>query len=449
MSNVVPLPRPEPPFRKEALDFVYCPPGTTVELRAEHVRRKNEDYHGSFRASVNNIQIHRASLNFAAPRSRKEVARACAGESNGGSLEGWTSWLEVFAVAVMDAVDAGPEWERLGDIPLVAAPPDLIHRFIPKGVITSIYGPGGSTKSLLAKLAALAVANDGQTFARLGVNEHGPVAYFDWEDWRDRVRRHAEDIKRGMGMGGDPFHNVWYVNMKRYGPLKNHARALAQACHERGILFAVVDSVEKAIGSGSEGTTYEARANAFDEALSLFSPITILTVDHVSHESRKNTKGVNAAIGSVMKGNWTRQSWEVRKTQEVDEPRAVVGLHWYKGNDGPPGRPLGFEITWAEDGATVVRPYDVGSEPEQRDKLSQPQQVFAVLRTDGAQTLADLSDLTGIPKPTLSTVLNRQFKLGKLAHLPGDLWGLAADNVRRLPSPQQYKDDDDEQFPPF
>jgi len=84
-----------------------------------------------------------------------------------------------------------------------AAPPPrefVVRDLIPRHHATTLYGWGGTAKSLLAVLLGLSVAADSDEFFGRQVSVHGPVLYIDFELDADEQHRRVDQLACGLNM---------------------------------------------------------------------------------------------------------------------------------------------------------------------------------------------------------------------------------------------------------
>jgi hypothetical protein len=118
--------------------------------------------------------------------------------------------------------------------------PDLIPRYHP----TTLYGWGGTAKSLIAQLLAMSVAGGREKFLDRDVAVRGPILFLDFELDADEQHRRVVQLAAGLEMDIPP--DLLYVSA--LGVRTHEAISLALAtCEEHGVVLVVLDSLGPAM----------------------------------------------------------------------------------------------------------------------------------------------------------------------------------------------------------
>src|SRR5829696_1688092 len=118
--------------------------------------------------------------------------------------------------------------------------PDLIPRYHP----TTLYGWGGTAKSLIATLLAMSVAGGSKKFFDRDVTVNGPVLYVDFELDADEQHRRVTQLAAGLGI--EVPEDLLYVSA--LGVRTHEAISFAlEVCEEHGAVLAVLDSLGPAM----------------------------------------------------------------------------------------------------------------------------------------------------------------------------------------------------------
>jgi AAA domain-containing protein/primase/DNA polymerase family protein len=87
----------------------------------------------------------------------------------------------------------------------------IVPGLIPRFHATTLYGWGGTAKSLLALMLGLCVASGKEEYFGKPITTHGPVLYIDFELGADEQHRRVERLVKGMGME-EPPEGLKYVS---------------------------------------------------------------------------------------------------------------------------------------------------------------------------------------------------------------------------------------------
>src|SRR5215218_3274622 len=125
----------------------------------------------------------------------------------------------------------------------------VVENLVPKGHTTSLFGDGGSAKSILALSAATAVAGGAAKW--LGREMYNcPVLYADFELDADEQRRRAYQVARGICLDKPP-HDLLYVSgLGR--PTREVLKGCLDVCATEGIGLLIIDSLGIALQGDAE-----------------------------------------------------------------------------------------------------------------------------------------------------------------------------------------------------
>jgi hypothetical protein len=131
-----------------------------------------------------------------------------------------------------------------------ATPPPrefVVPDLIPRHHATTLYGWGGTAKSLLAMLLSLSVAGGRERFFDRVVAVHGPVLYLDFELDADEQQRRVMQLACGMNMAVPE--DLLYVSTLGFRTHDAIDFALGR-CKEYGAVLIVLDSLERVMNLG-------------------------------------------------------------------------------------------------------------------------------------------------------------------------------------------------------
>lgn len=386
-------------FRRDGLGWIYEPPGAGVTFQADYLRAVHDELTAEVTISARLPglpgHLHQARFNLTSTAARATLIKHLAGLTDKVQ---WSKLVELFAVAVIRHEREGEPFEFAGRRPARMRPPDAVEKLLPCAKPTQLYGPGGVGKGILATAICVSVEL-GLPFAGLAVARGRPL-YLDWEDDVDEFDGRIKMVSRGLAV--DPP-EIAYRTMRT--TLRSQLHQVASYVQNNGITLVVIDSVELASGAAGERATYEEVAKAFFLTLRQIGPVTALLIDHVSDAARQNKGEVNKSYGSIFKGNWVRNAWEVKKDQEAGAKRSLVGLYHYKTNISEEYPPIGLLLDWTEPGAVRISRQDVADSDALSRALPPAQRLVRALKA-GPLSIHDAAALANLPDIQASSMLN-------------------------------------------
>ena len=280
-----------------------------------------------------------------------------------------------------------------------------VQGVLPKGHTTTLFGDGGSAKSVLALSLATAVAGGAEEWLGRKV-QNFPVLYGDFELDADEQRRRAHQVARGVGLGKPP-HDLLYVSCLGR-PTGEALPGCLDACVEEGVGLFVIDS----LGIALQGDAGDARdvIRFHNEYLDPFreAGITLLVIDHQGKTQAGERYQGKRTFGSVYKENLARSVLQV-EPGDRSTGLLTVKIRQTKHNFGPKAEPFGVRLGFSEERITIdEQPLDA-SALAQEGTLNAADRVMLVL-VDGPAYPADVVDRSGV---TLGTVKNALTDLRK------------------------------------
>lgn len=386
-----------------------------VEITIDHIRRSRGELSGELVVNaavvpVSRGRIHRASFNVSSSVTRERLAKTLKDRSRVDLP--WADLLEEFCAAVLESEREGAPVVTIGALGPAPMAGYLIDPFLPEGKPTIIYAAGGTGKSYLAILCAVAVQS-GTRVLNWAVRQ-GNVLYLDWEtdpwDIDERVRR----VSAGLGLNDVP--PIRY--RQSVGPLDESVEQIANFVSDERIQLVIVDSIGMASNHpGDRGPAEESAVRLFTAFRHLKS--TVLAIDHVSGDAIGSDDPVLKAYGSIYKMNLARSAWEM-KGSIGHAGSGHIALYHRKHNNTAALEPIGIRVT--HDPGMVKFDAEEITEPGLVKGLSHTARITREL-TNGAMTVNDLADALEMTADKVRTYLNRG-RNGLFVKLPDGRWGL-------------------------
>lgn len=429
-------PTSEQPFCRYGLGYRYEPNGLHFRFTVDNLVHTGDDIRATVICDRRDgdarwLRVHRGKVLMEGSNSKRDYAKQCQEmHDDDDSGKFWRKLVEDACGRVIDAEDEGEPILKVGRLPQQVLPFPVVDKLVPAWKPTVLYGAGGTGKGYIATGVAVAV-QCGLPFLGLEV-QRGNVLYLDWEDDSDEMDMRVKEVSAGFGLLR-PAELAYRVC--RGTPLKSQVQFLAEYIAAHNIILVVVDSVEAAVGSGGERSTYEEGARGFFESIRKLGRVTTLLIDHVSEQGRQTKDRTNKMYGSIFKMNWARNCWEARKDQAPGESRSRLALYHTKVNRGPLHPAIGVELNFSESAKVTMELRDVTESVELSQCLPGPDRVVAALRdNDGPMKAQDISKELKEPDNKVRTWLGRLLNRNVVAKRDDKRWELAEASE---PKPEQ------------
>jgi DNA-binding transcriptional ArsR family regulator len=288
----------------------------------------------------------------------------------------------------------------------------LVAALIPRGYPTTLYGWGGTAKSLLALYLGLTVtAQVGEFFGRT-VAVHGPVLYLDFELDADEQHRRVEQLTAGMGMKEVPDDLLYITAL---GIRTNDAIAFAlNMCKEHGVVLIILDSLGPAmVGDMSAAKDVIEFHNSYIAPFKKVGATPIL-VDHQARQQTGEGYQSKGAFGSAYKEHLSRSLIQVeRGDQGADDGTLNVRLRHKKTNFGALVDPFDVALQFSDEKITASVLTLTPADRAQETTLNSRERVIAALE-DGPAYPDEIAETTGLPRSTVKNAVTALKKAGRV-----------------------------------
>lgn len=293
-----------------------------------------------------------------------------------------------------------------------------VERLVPERFVTTIYGDGGSAKSVIALSLAHSCARGDKSW--LGHDlKPCPALYVDWELDEEEQGRRARQLTRADG-DEEPPEDLYYFCAagRRRGEVMTTALA---ACEEHRIGLVVLDSA----GLAMEGDPGDARDTiGFFRELERFRAlgVTVLLVDHQAKAKAGESYQGKTAFGSVYKGNLSRSRLQVEVKDREPGGLTVVVRH-NKANFSDLLDSFMVKLSFSEEMIVLERKELAEEELSRERTLNASDRILLALRR-GPAFPEDLVAPTGIVIGTVKNTLTN-LRRRKLVEATGERQGKA------------------------
>ena len=285
--------------------------------------------------------------------------------------------------------------------------PGLIPRYHP----TTLYGWGGTAKSLIAVLLAMSVASGREKFLGRDVAVHGPVLYVDFE--LDADEQHRRVMQLAVGLGIEVPEYLLYVSA--LGVRTHEAIAFAlEMCAEHKAVMAVLDSLGPAMVGDMAAAKDVIEFHNCYIAPFRNAGVTPLLIDHQARQQAGEGYQSKGAFGSAYKEHLSRSLIQVEAGDRSAEQGTLnVRLRHKKTNFGALCDP--FDVTLEFSGEEIsasVREL-TSSDRAQEATLNARDRVLAALEDSPAYP-DELVEFTGLARSTIKNEVNKLKKAGRV-----------------------------------
>jgi hypothetical protein len=278
--------------------------------------------------------------------------------------------------------------------------PDLIPRHHP----TTLYGWGGTAKSLIAALLAMSVAGERKQFFGRDVAVHGPALFLDFE--LDASEQHRRVMQLAAGMEMEVPDDLLYVST--LGVRTHEAIGFAlSVCEEHKVVLVVLDSLGPAmVGDMAAARDVIEFHNCYIAPFKA-AGVTPVLVDHQARQQAGEGYQSKGAFGSAYKEHLSRSLIQVEAGDRGAEQGTLnVRLRHKKTNFGPLCDPFDVALSFSEEKISASVRELTPADRAQETTLNARDRVLAALE-DGPAYPDDLVEATGLARSTIRNELNK------------------------------------------
>jgi hypothetical protein len=287
----------------------------------------------------------------------------------------------------------------------------VVERLVPRHHPTTLYGWGGTAKSLLAVLLGLSVAGDRDEFFGHDVNIHGPVLYLDFELDADEQHRRVSQIAAGCGM--DVPEAFKYVSA--LGARTHDAVEFAyDACKDHNVVMVVLDSLGPAmVGDMSAAKDVIGFHNSYIAPFKA-EGITVVLVDHQARQQAGEGYQSKGTFGSAYKEHLSRSLVQVEAgDRSAEEGELNVRLRHKKTNFGALVDPFDVALKFSGEKIVAKTRELTSAELAAEQTLNSVDRVRAALE-GGAAYPDEIAETTGLAPGTVKNAITALKKTGEV-----------------------------------
>lgn len=305
-----------------------------------------------------------------------------------------------------------------------------VEGIIPERFVTTLYGDGGTGKSIIALSIALACARGDESWLGLRLKPC-PALYVDWELDEEEQGRRVRQLASALG-DDEPPEKLYYLCAAGHTTRVVLSTTLA-ACKKQGIGLVIIDSAGLAIKGDS---TASQDVIQFFGDLDRFRAvgITVLLIDHQAKVGNGESYQHKTPFGSVYKGLLSRSRVQVEVDGRGSDSLQVV-MRQNKANFSGYCEPFKAKLTFSEEAITLEHKEALEEDSVGKHRLNTSDHILLTL-LDGSAIPDDLVEPTGAVIGTVQNTLTNLKKRG-LVEMTGQRRGSASE-VRLSDEGERY-----------
>ncbi len=321
------------------------------------------------------------------------------------------------------------------------APREFVVRdLIPRHHPTTLYGWGGTAKSLLAVLLGLSVAGGHAEFFGRPITTHGPVLYIDFELDADEQHRRVEQLARGMKMEvPEEFKYVSTLGFRTHDAIEF---ALG-VCEDHRMVMTILDSLGPAmVGDMAAAKDVIEFHNHYIAPFKAIG-VTPILVDHQARQQGGEGYQSKGAFGSAYKEHLSRSLIQVEAGDRSAEQGVLnVRLRHKKTNFGVLLEPFDVSLSFSDEMIVTTTRDLTPSDLAQEQTLNSKERVLAVLQ-DGPAYPDEIAEATGLALGTAKNAITTLKKAARV-ELTGERQGRMEQVQLAATSSRPIKGSDDD-----
>jgi DNA-binding transcriptional ArsR family regulator len=293
--------------------------------------------------------------------------------------------------------------------------PDLLPRYHP----TTLYGWGGTAKSLIALLLSMSVAGRTEKFFGRDVAVHGQALYIDFELDADEQHRRVVQLAEGMKM--EVPEDLLYLSTLGVRTHEAIEYALS-VCEEHDVVLVVLDSLGPAmIGDMAAAKDVIEFHNCYIAPFKVIG-VTPILVDHQARQQSGEGYQNKGAFGSAYKEHLSRSLIQVEAGDRSAERGVLnVRLRHKKTNFGVLVEPFDVSLSYSDEMIVAITRDLTPADRAQEATLNADERVVAALR-DGPAYPDEIAEATGLARSTVKNKINALKKAGRV-EITGEIRG--------------------------
>ena len=275
-------------------------------------------------------------------------------------------------------------------------PLELLAPWIVKGGGHILYAPPGRGKTFLGLLLAVSIDAGLDTLWKVS---QARTLYINLERSDKSLRRRLRMVNRALGL--DPARPLLMLNARGWS-MPDVQAGIVSAVEEYGVGLGILDSLSRAGADLNDNTTGNAAMDTLNRSLD-----TWLALGHTPRQDESHV------FGSTMFDAAADVMVELKTSRKADGLLTGVGLQITKANDLPTGGDMQvYELRFDRErglisaGRGLERDWPDLSAQKRRTRTEQIADAIEDAE-DGVATATHIAEVTGIARPHVSGILNK------------------------------------------
>ena len=320
----------------------------------------------------------------------------------------WATLIDQICAETIVRAREGEPVEEIWTSEDVSPPEYLLEPILIKGIPTIIFGEKAVAKSTLSLIIStcLLLPWYDNPLELIAPKQSVKTLILDYEAESDTVHWNMKKLQEGMNL---PHLPIYY--RRCILPLADDIEEIQNQINNHKIEVLIIDS----LGAAAGGDLKDAQtAMRFFSALRKLR-VTSLIIAQTSKDKENKNK---TTYGSSFFDYYARSVFELRKSQSESGDEISIGLFHKYCNLGKLQAPIGFRISFNNQGTQVERE-DVRNVSEFLQTMGTQTRVYQLLK-DGALSVKEIAETLDLTEPNIRMVLSRLGKKGKVTKIDGE-----------------------------
>lgn len=371
-----------PVFQKSIAGYTFSWPDLELVIELQRLNDEAKGEIGIYHHNGNGNELLKYSrISLLDSRGVNTFAKSLQADNN--PAIDWQRVMTYVTAKTIQTLRDGIQIVNINEAPETKQVLWCLYPFLPLKEPTTIFGPGGKGKSVLADLFALTVHCGLHVpgLSYIHAPQRGNVLYLDWERDEQVHRQRITAIKDALGIMDEAQIN--YVKCDH--PITAMIDALCKKVSELQISLVILDS-QMAATAGMGGVKSDAEVSSeYHNCIRRFN-CTTLTIDHTTKAGASDNSDTDSGpFGSVVKYNRATSVYRIESDQETESDTVTVQLKHTKFNLGRKQAARGIQIEFVNDADRLDRirfnEYDLAESDKYRKTLPEWQIIQSILRS--------------------------------------------------------------------
>lgn len=420
----------QPQFEKNLVGYSFLWEDTGLRIELSRLNDEAKGEIGFYHENGTGRQLLKyGRINLLDNRAIDQLTKSLT--KNNEELD-WSRILTYVAGKTLQTLRDGEPIQNINCEPTTKAVSWTLKPLLPANEPTTIFGPGGKGKSLIADMVAVmvkfGVTLDGLPYL---IPTLGNVLYLDWERSEEVHRQRISAIKNTLAITDN--REIAYIKCDHHvGAIIDY---LCQKVNDINANLVIIDSQMGATAGMGHGMSDAEVSGQYYNLIRRFN-CTTLTIDHTTKMGMGDETATDTPFGSVVKYNRATSIYSVKTIQESESDTLSLALKHEKFNLGRKQATRGIAIEFENNDTDELTGISFGSfnlaDHESFSKAIPEWQIIASILERGAKDCGSIAEIAKQKDPTTKIDTKRAYNVmtqkPKVFTKVGDtkLWGLLA-----------------------